>query len=157
MVSSKTTHSIAGFCVGGAFIYLAHPSPFAIGLILVGSQLGASAPDWLEIAHWRKQSTWFGLGPDKGVRESVIPHRTITHTLLLWVIFLIYSIVRFITASQAVFEFALLAFAISGLTHLLLDIRTVMGIPLLPFGKRYHLNGLKLEKAHKVQRRSGWI
>lgn len=98
---------------------------------LAGALFGGRAPDKLEIASW---STWTGK------RHSLIPHRTFTHWPPLWIAILGYSIYYLQQATDATesgIGWGGIAFALSGIVHLVLDIMTPTGIPLLdPFGRR---------------------
>lgn len=89
--------------------------------------IGGTAPDWLEIARTDKET---------GVRTSIIPHRTITHWLPLWLILLAVSIWNM----PGFFAAAGVGFAVGGLTHLLFDIPNPMGIPVLNPNKNISLN-----------------
>lgn len=152
-MSSKTTHTFAGLVTGGCIAYFSKSDAIHSVLFMLGAHFGASAPDWMEIATWRTKRHWFSANENQ--RISLIPHRSITHTISLWVPATLYS-VHLVIAGHTYVNLVMFAFCVSAMTHLLLDIRTPMGIPLLPFGKRYHLNGFKLKPARKVQPRSGW-
>jgi len=154
-MSSKTVHSITGLMSGGLLIYLSSPPPLAAIAIIAGSVIGASAPDWLEIARWQKKFRWFSA--NESHRQSVIPHRTITHTLLLWVLLAIYDAYLFATTPTTFLSYFLIGFLVSGFVHLLCDLRTPMGIPLTPFGRRYRFVGFKLIKATGFEHRRGWL
>lgn len=95
-----------------------------------GLAFGARAPDWLEMA-------WFCFGK----RESLIPHRTLTHWPVLWITALagaLWFTHGAATRIQGLEALALLAFVIAGMLHIAMDALTPMGVPLLtPFGKRY--------------------
>lgn len=97
-------------------IYPKFPIPAAFACCF-----GATAPDWLEIAWTDKESN---------ERKSLIPHRTITHWLVLWVILLLVGIYF----NGLFFGALALGFAVGGLTHLMFDVPNPMGIPVLnPF------------------------
>lgn len=88
-------------------------------LIVAGSLMGASAPDWMEISQARRvDGRW--------VRTSVIPHRTITHWVPPWV--LVLMLAWFDDAALAPF---VVGFAASGLAHLLGDLPNPSGIRVL--------------------------
>lgn len=99
---------------------------------LTGAVLGGRAPDKLEIAKW-----WL----DK--RYSLIPHRTLTHWWPLWVGLLVWSIVLIQDSygfTDKAISWGLLGFALSGVLHLVFDVMTPTGIPLVsPFGDRFSL------------------
>ena len=75
---------------------------------------GANAPDWLEIASRNKE----------GERRSVIPHRTITHWLPLWILGLWWGTAN---AGDTVGSFVI-GFTIGGLMHLAMDWPNPLGI-----------------------------
>ena len=98
---------------------------------------GVNAPDYLEI---RKKE------------KTVIPHRTITHWIPLWICLFLYSL---FSINSTYFDFfsyihfekldtvvasALLGFSIGGLLHLLFDLPNPMGVPLLTPWHRVSLN-----------------
>jgi inner membrane protein len=99
--------------------------------------IGVNSPDYLEIQH--KYGT-------------LIPHRTITHWIPIWLCLFFYSI---FCIDPNYFSFlndfnlyklgnleasALLGFSIGGLLHLLFDLPNPMGVPLLLPWKRVSLN-----------------
>lgn len=87
--------------------------------------LGSTAPDWLE---WVSRS----LG-------NPIKHRTTTHIALYWVLGMAFGF--------AVWDFhgIIAAFAYGGLTHVIADSLTIMGVPLTPFSdRRFNLMGGRL-------------
>lgn len=119
----KAGHTMVG--VGVALATSAfQPDYFSMALVSAGAIAGASAPDWLEISRGEyKGGRWH--------RVSVIPHRTITHWVPLWVIGLF----------LAVFSRnpLLLGFMLSGLAHLLTDFPNPMGVPVVHPWKRVSL------------------
>ena len=150
-MSSKSVHTAAGLLLGGIMATAVQDEPLRMLQFMVASLMGASAPDWLEIARFR--TTWFGWGPR--VRESVIPHRTFTHTFSLWVLAILGTATMALRTDQVVWEFAF-AFCLSAFGHLVLDIRTPMGIPLWPFGRRYRWYRGGLVPSRHIEKRSGW-
>lgn len=78
--------------------------------------LGSTAPDWLE---WISKK----LG-------NPIEHRTSTHIVLYWAIAL--AIGLWLGDNSGI----LTAFAYGGLTHVMADALTIMGVPLTPFSDR---------------------
>lgn len=113
-------------------------SYFLCLLSAIGTIVGSTAPDWLEIV--------------KSNGARVIRHRTITHWLPLWIglFYIFYSILTkdnkfifvyninsnlnyIITMTSSFF----LGFTIGGLLHLLYDIPNPMGIPILTPYKRF--------------------
>jgi inner membrane protein len=88
---------------------------------------GATAPDWLEIA-------WF----KKGIRHSLIPHRTWTHWLLLWGALYSWAL---LSLQRELWASALLGFAVGAMVHLVMDLPNPSGIRFLhPFRQRVTLN-----------------
>lgn len=104
-------------------------SIFAIGIIL-----GARLPDRLEVPFINKFSN---------TRESLIPHRTLTHSPIFWAIasaigyLLLISAAILITTVGSLF---LLGLCAASWLHLFFDLMTPTGIPLInPFGERFSL------------------
>lgn len=153
-MSSKTTHTLAGLATGGLLAYFSKSDATHTVLLLLGAHMGASAPDWAEVSTWITTRHWFSA--NESHRLSLIPHRTITHTLSLWVLATMYSLYLLYFGAHQYTSLLAFAFCMSALTHLLLDIRTPMGIPLLPFGKRYRFHGFQFEVARTIQQRHGW-
>jgi len=87
--------------------------------------LGSTAPDWLEWVSKR-------LG-------NPIAHRTTTHIVMYWIMGLTFGL--------AIWDFRgiIAAFAYGGLTHVIADSLTIMGVPLTPFSdRRFTLLGGRL-------------
>jgi len=95
------------------------PGLIPILLVLAGTLLGARAPDVLEVA------TFVG-----GRRASVIPHRTLTHWIPLWVAAL-YGMWRLwqLPVRPGVLAFTL-GFTAAGALHVATDFLTPIGVPL---------------------------
>ena len=111
-------HRLAG--IGVALIAASTSvSPILAGL---SALFACTAPDWLEISSRN----------DDGVRSSVIPHRTFTHWVPMWIAiaYLGYDI-GFVYG-----------FALGALGHCLTDFLTPMGVPILPW-KRSSLRLVK--------------
>jgi membrane-bound metal-dependent hydrolase YbcI (DUF457 family) len=112
--------------IGDAFTSITESSAFFAGAVV-----GGRAPDKLELATWSKLT-------DR--RYSLIPHRTLTHWPVPWVALLAYSMYLIHDATDlttAAIAWAITGFALSGGLHLVLDIMTPTGIPLLhPFGTK---------------------
>lgn len=109
--------------------------PAVVTLVALGMVLGARGPDRLEIPSFNRRTQ---------TRRSVIPHRTLTHWPLFW---------AFLTGlcgsawhqTQDVLLYPILSvglgFCAAGWLHLVMDIMTPAGIPLVsPFGSRTSLN-----------------
>lgn len=102
---------------------------------------GGTAPDWLEIAKWKN-----------GERTSMIPHRTLTHWVVLWAggsawcIYILYDGVY--SSVLSMLTSVLFGFLMGGLSHVLCDWLTPMGIPIsTPFSRSslYIVHGTALE------------
>jgi membrane-bound metal-dependent hydrolase YbcI (DUF457 family) len=106
--------------------------------VAVGTLFGSTAPDWMEIRLSKE--------------VTLIPHRTITHWLPLWIGLLLIMmsqlgfvsldlpIIPTITPLPFVEESLILGFACGGLLHLLLDAPNPMGIPVFTPFHRMSLN-----------------
>ena len=154
-MSSKATHTIIGLAVGYALVKVGHQEGWHAAALFAGAYLGSSAPDWMELPSSKRISHLFS--EDTHERVSVIPHRTITHTTLFWALATLYSVYFLYAQNSAWQSLVLFAFCVSGLAHLLCDATTPMGVPLLPFGKRYRITGKGLKPAHIIQKHSGWF
>lgn len=118
--------------------------------------LGGNAPDYLEI----RSKVYRDIKNPKRCTgtKTLIPHRTITHWLPIWMILFLFSVINidpsfinlnivqpFIisnesnTLSNILFS-ALLGYSIGGLVHLMVDLPNPMGIPILTPKKRFSLN-----------------
>ena len=129
---TKTTHRISGWLmasVASAMLSPALPSPFLLAMA-IGIILGATAPDWMEIPLWVE-----------GTRLSLVPHRTITHWIALWVIFLAVALFETVRNHNAA-TCGLCGFAAGALLHCVLDATTPMGVPVLnPFERKRIFRG----------------
>jgi membrane-bound metal-dependent hydrolase YbcI (DUF457 family) len=85
-----------------------------------GVAAGSTAPDWLEVPLWRN-----------GARSSLIPHRTLTHWLTLWLLALMLALI----APQVPLVFLAQGFCLGGVLHVCLDVTTPMGVPIF-FSRR---------------------
>jgi len=106
-----------------------------VTLVALGMLLGARGPDHLEIPRFNKRTQ---------TRRSVIPHRTLTHWPPFWVAM---TAICWLTlgASDDFLFYEItsvgLGFCAAGWLHLVMDIMTPSGIPLItPFGTRTSLN-----------------
>ena len=110
-------------------------SSVAITLVGLGILLGARGPDRLEVPVFNKR---------KKVRYSLIPHRTLTHWPLLWVILTGLSLFCGMNTQTPLFvamSCVGFGFCMGSWLHLAMDIMTPSGIPLCsPFGKKTSLN-----------------
>lgn len=94
-------------------------------MVAAGVMLGARAPDWAEFARWHNDR-----------RYSLIPHRGPTHWPGTWLAGLIASLVYL----DSPYREAAAGFFAAALLHLVMDIMTPTGIPLLhPFDRKRSL------------------
>jgi len=95
-----------------------------VGIAAIFAIIGGTAPDWLEIAKWKN-----------GVRQSVIPHRTITHWMMMWMGLLGYAAFQLHQPNHSSLEIiaftVLLGFTAGGLSHVFSDYLTPMGVPVI--------------------------
>ena len=78
-ITAPLAAAIALYCVG-------RPESVApVGAILAGAVLGVNAPDWLEVT---RPPIWVAARHGGGYwrRQSILPHRTITHWWPLWML-----------------------------------------------------------------------
>ncbi len=141
---SKIDHQIVGVSVGIIIFLFLESLGYGI-FTRVGAAFlafwGATAPDWLEIAHTERDYN------GKWQRVSVIPHRTFTHWLPLW-IFPTLAILWFLPRSAAILQHPdhadilalLLGFLTGGISHLVCDIPNPTGIPVLLPGARHRIS-----------------
>ncbi|RZI60406.1 MAG: metal-dependent hydrolase [Pseudomonas sp.] len=127
-LSSKGAHFAVGVLVAAASVYLARDifTPWQLLLLACGCVWGSSSPDWMEISGW----AWWGT------RYSLIPHRTITHWMMAWIAATIWTMGHALTDGTFIWCIAA-GFTLSGLTHVLMDARTPMGVPVFhPYKRR---------------------
>lgn len=121
---SPTGHKFTAAALG---IALAAPLYFneqlmEAALALAGAMFGARVPDWSECAKWID-----------GKRYSLIPHRGPTHWPGTWLAGLVLSL----TFLQSPYKEPAVAFFAAALLHLVMDIMTPTGIPILhPFARK---------------------
>lgn len=94
-----------------AFIAPLH-GPVTAGAVIAASIPGATAPDWLEC---------------RFMGRTLIPHRTITHVLVLWLMLLVFGF--YIATESLVIGALLTGFSIGGISHWIGDVGTPMGVP----------------------------
>lgn len=125
---SPLTHRITALAMGTlAASQLGHDEIF----VVLGSFIGARAPDWLESAVYNKKRRW---------KLRLLPHRSLTHWPWPWLLLCGFAALALPWWGQAL----LLGFALAGLLHLMLDFFTPMGIPFgNPFGKRLGLGWVR--------------
>lgn len=125
---SPTGHKITAAALGLVlgYSYYAQGETIEGVAMFAGAMLGARAPDWTEM------SRWFA-----GVRYSLIPHRGPTHWPGTWLIGLFLA---GIFLPQPYYALGI-GFCLAALLHLVMDVMTPTGIPLLhPFAKKVSLN-----------------
>jgi len=119
-MSSKTVHYSAGVMIGSGAAYLIWDflAGWQILTVFVGCLWGSGAPEWLEAP----LHGWWGT------RLSLIPHRTFTHWMAGWICLTGWVGVR--TWQDGSFAWWLgFGFCLSALTHVLMDYRTPMSVP----------------------------
>lgn len=123
-MASKKAHHASGIAAGMlASVIVVYegaggPCQLLAMLALLAGAWGGTAPDWLEIAWWRKKY--------RGKRRLWIAHRTITHWGIPWIMLLWYSYASLNSVWWAPVGFG---FAAGGLMHLLTDWPNPMGVP----------------------------
>ena len=120
---SPTGHKFTAAALGVALAapLLAQGKAMESALCLAGAMFGARVPDWSEMARWID-----------GKRYSLIPHRGPTHWPGTWLAGLILSIIFL----PSPFKEPAVGFFAAALLHLVMDVMTPSGIPLLhPFSK----------------------
>ncbi|MHB8252908.1 MAG: metal-dependent hydrolase [Acidiferrobacter sp.] len=115
----RVGHHITGIAAGtfvAGLIHVADPSFSAISLaaIAIASWFGGVAPDRLEYLPI--------------ARVPWVPHRTLTHWGLLWVVGLIWTGIV-VVRTGGLLPVALMGFAFGGLIHLLFDWPNPTGVP----------------------------
>lgn len=130
---TRKGHKITGVALAAVF--------FAMGLpaAAVAAFFGSTAPDTLEISY-RSPTAYRGYA-------RVIPHRTITHWLPLWMVILglVVSLDKGYLSLGFPYEQWVIQACYGYITgvvmHLVCDMGTPMGIPVWrPFGRRFSLN-----------------
>ncbi|WP_425953155.1 metal-dependent hydrolase [Ralstonia pseudosolanacearum] len=131
-MSSKTAHYAAGVLLGLGVAYAVHDTftGWQTLTIFLGSLWGTSAPDWLEISGW----TWWGT------RLSLIPHRTVTHWMLGWVLLTAWVAIQAYTIGSLGWCVAF-GFCLSALSHVVMDYWTPMSVPVFHPYKRARRRG----------------
>lgn len=115
---SKTGHILTGVALAAAAYHLAPKAPLIAGAAIVGALLPDAAEGVVG---------WWGEA-----RLSLIPHRTLTHWLYIYVA-LLFAAHRFPAIPQEI----LIGLCAGSLLHIALDAFSPMGIPLgNPFGTR---------------------
>lgn len=113
-MTGKGHHIAAAGVAAGLFFWGAQLTTFSNAIHLaLGCLIGGKAPDWLELPLWNGQA-------------RIIPHRRVTHWVFGWILILGAS-----TLLTAPAGLAVTGFAIGSLVHLLGDMMTPMGVPVL--------------------------
>jgi hypothetical protein len=106
-----------------------------VTLVALGMLVGARGPDRLEIPTFNRRTQ---------TRRSVIPHRTLTHWPIFWLVLTGLCLWIWSQSQDLLFYMITsvgLGFCAAGWLHLVMDIMTPAGIPLLsPFGSRSSLS-----------------
>lgn len=137
---SKTMHSFAGLATGGLLAYATQSDLAHTAMLLVGAGIGASAPDWMEVPTWVTTRHWFRANENH--RRSLIPHRTITHTLdFVWLTgaFILRVPLWLWRWTHSCWHGLLCVLWPPVLCMWRWMASTPMGIPLIPFGRRHQL------------------
>ena len=140
----RTGHRLTGIAAGCLAAAILYPLLRDMSLVAIpAGYVGGTAPDWLEIAHAE-----FSPQQQRWVRQSVIPHRTITHWWPLWLALLVGVMVwpvhawiiapglfnghSLFTLNLAPILRAVVAgFTAGGIMHLIMDVPNPSGIPIL--------------------------
>jgi membrane-bound metal-dependent hydrolase YbcI (DUF457 family) len=102
------------------------PDIWLAGLV-ISILAGSTAPDWMEIPYFSKTLN---------TRVSIIPHRTVTHWLLLWGGILFYCLIDWNNPLTPYDPMILivLGFSMGAVTHCIMDWLTADGVPVfVPF------------------------
>jgi membrane-bound metal-dependent hydrolase YbcI (DUF457 family) len=99
-------------------------------VVALSAIASSSLPDNLEIKWWRR-----------GERNSVIPHRTLTHWLSAWLMadaFMVYAMLQGRVILHPTADLFMLGASIGATGHILMDLTTPMGVPVgvNPFRRR---------------------
>lgn len=116
-----------GLCVGFVSAQMLSARIPEIPIVLLFAYVGGVAPDNMEMSfNASKEGEAYRRG-------SIIPHRTITHWLPVWLL-LLGSL--FFARGDRLIMISLLPFVLSAIVHLLADASTVSGIPVYhPFSR----------------------
>lgn len=131
-MASHNAHHVTGFAAGLiAAILVAQTGvtgPWHVGFsgAFVAGVAGGTAPDWLEIAWWRRG------------RHLWVTHRTITHWGIGWFGLLAAAWHALIHPPHPLWAAPLFGFACGGLMHLLADWPNPLGVPWI--WRRHSLN-----------------
>lgn len=156
---NNKTHKIGGICSGLIASTVLFSNTFNVEglvssvLIVCGASVGGLAPD---IDHPEsKVGRKLLLKPISILINKVFGHRTITHSLVMSIfmtILLISSTNMFSGILKFIYSNLVIGFCIGWLSHLMLDLITVKGIPIYyPFiKKKYSLLKFKTNKDEEL-------
>jgi len=145
-MASGTAHHATGWAAGviaAAIVTHLHadgPWHLYTALAFAGGAVGGSAPDWLEVAWWRKK------------RRLWITHRTLTHWGIAWLTLLVWSYHRLGHLPAAAPAFG---FACGGVIHLLADWPNPLGVPWVI--QRHSLNWWKSGRCDLIVVAASWV
>lgn len=136
------THQAIGIVTGLGW-YLANTapqySPATLGAVIIGAHFGALLPDLDQAAANIYDSIPFGHSVGKLTSRAGLGHRNLTHSFLGIAIFglLVYKLIGIFPEYWEIdHSFLFYAFIIAYLSHLIADLITTEGIPLLfPYHK----------------------
>jgi inner membrane protein len=152
-------HKIGGTCSGviaSALLFKGNTTALTLcssALLIAGANIGSVMPDIDKPTSKVGKKLLFK--PISIVLNKTFGHRTVTHSLLLSLIFLsllIGSSYIFVDNMFYLYSNFTIGFSIGYLSHLLMDSMTVQGIPVLyPFvKKKYRIAKFKTEKHEEV-------
>ncbi|CAN0625930.1 inner membrane protein [Burkholderia multivorans] len=131
-MASHHAHHATGFAAGliaaGIVAQAGAAGPWLVGSFaaFAAGVAGGTAPDWLEIAWWRRR------------RRLWITHRTLTHWGIGWLALLAVSYRALTDPAHILWPAPLFGFACGGLMHLLADWPNPLGVPWI--WRRHSLN-----------------
>ena len=123
LLMGRTGHRLTGIAAGClvACAFWRSDGVLSLAAIPAGT-FGGTAPDWLEIAHAEYSQKY-----QRWMRQSVIPHRTITHWWPLWVLA---ASLPFLIRMPVLLNMATMGFVAGAWMHLLMDLPNPTGIPM---------------------------
>lgn len=145
-MASGSAHHATGWAAGViAAAIVTHagadtPWHLAAALAFVAGVAGGTAPDWLEVAWWRKK------------RKLWITHRTLTHWGVGWVALLLGSyreLGHWLIAAPA------FGFACGGMIHLFADWPNPLGVPWI--ARRHSLNLWRSGRCDLIVIAASWV
>jgi len=136
------THKIIGITAGASYFLSSHTlsyDPSTLSAVIVAAYFGSLIPDFDNSGSDIWQSIPLGNTAAKTI-DPFIKHRNISHSLLGTVIFgiLVYLLLNSFPVYWGIdSEYVVISFLIAYFFHLLADMFTIEGIPLLYPWKRY--------------------